>query len=189
MTSIRSNLLRFSGPRLATLLLLCSLSLLLALPALAQQAGGTTASNSPTRPDPTQPADDSADPDSEEEAAPLPQDSVFDSAAIEKMREERRVMIQEERAEVERRREMIRNNSDHPAIQAGIAERSKHLDRLAKLDRIKQIGEQNSDQALIDRALAARDLELRRYFMWRHHHRHTVDEIGATIPQSDNPGE
>lgn len=152
-------------------MVLCGLSFLLALPAVAQQNDEGANSSQPG------------------EVKNLRQSGMFDSARIHEMRAQRRAMIEQERAEVEQRREMIRNNIDHPALQAGIAERRKHLERLAQLDRIKHIGEQNSDQALIDRALAARDLELRRYFMWRAHQRATAGTMGASIPQADSVGE
>lgn len=119
----------------------------------------------------------------------LRQNGIFDSERIEEMRRNRRVMLQEQIAERNARREMIRNNINHPVLQAGIEARRTHMERIAKLDRIKQIGEQNDDQALIDRALAARDLELRRYFMWRTYHRATASDFGGTIPQTDSTGE
>ncbi|RDV40034.1 hypothetical protein DV096_05610 [Bradymonadaceae bacterium TMQ3] len=123
------------------------------------------------------------------EAKYRPGDALFNAEHLKVMREERRVMIQQQRAERAAHREMLRNNTDHPAIRAGIAARRTHMERLAKLDRIKQIGEQNQDQALIDRALAARDLELRRYFMWRTYHRATTTELTGIIPQTDTTGE
>ncbi|TXD38887.1 hypothetical protein FRC98_00340 [Lujinxingia vulgaris] len=115
--------------------------------------------------------------------------AIFDAEHLKAMRHERRVMIQQQRAERDAHREMLRNNVNHPAIRAGIEARRTHMERLARLDRIKQIGEQNQDQALIDRALAARDLELRRYFMWRTYHRATTSELTGIIPQTDTTGE
>ncbi|RAL24882.1 hypothetical protein DL240_01345 [Lujinxingia litoralis] len=113
----------------------------------------------------------------------------FDLERIKVLRVERKLLLDQQREDQQALQKEMAAHVNHPSVIAGVMERRRHMERLAQLDRIKQIGDENNDQALIERAAAARDLELRRYFMWRTLQRTNNLEAARILPQTDTPGE